>query len=507
MRDAETHFVTQYAPGSRARVALVNGRIVDVAHGRYHDAGTRIVLQGGTIASMPGLADATPDFTIDLHGRAVLPGLFNTHMHGPASMPTLVPGLRDFVRAKRYEQQQTEKNLAECLAHGITNVRHAGNVADLRANRSLRERISRGDLPGPRIWQAVVVGPTGSYLQEKLPAWLRAIGVAQVDPAKEHAGSVAFPLDATEGQVRAAVDIAIDERGADVVKIADEAQSPMTGRPVPAMTLEQLCALADQARRRRVPSTMHHTTLASLRRGIQAGVTSIAHLTTDAPLTQEDVEAFKASGCLNDPTVTAFYAMFSWKLAGDRSPDHPALDRLTAFRERTYAAIADEFYLPALRACVMNGYHRCASGKPKVMGIVDVSRLLAWTPKVATGFENLRLLYQAGVPITTGNDTLPPCTPATLALELLMLDHVLQGGPDGTPLSGAEAVRIATFNSARSMGLEAQFGAIERGKTADLVILDGDPLADFHAIGSRVAALFLDGKLAINNCGLRVEPG
>ena len=38
-----------------------------------------------------------------------------------------------------------------------------------------------------------------------------------------------------------------------------------------------------------------------------------------------------------------------------------------------------------------------------------------------------------------------------------------------------------------------------------LVILDGDPLEDFRLIGSRVAALFMDGKLVINNCGLSVE--
>jgi hypothetical protein len=37
------------------------------------------------------------------------------------------------------------------------------------------------------------------------------------------------------------------------------------------------------------------------------------------------------------------------------------------------------------------------------------------------------------------------------------------------------------------------------------VILDGDPLEDYRLIGSRVAALFMDGKLVINNCGLEVE--
>ena len=57
------------------------------------------------------------------------------------------------------------------------------------------------------------------------------------------------------------------------------------------------------------------------------------------------------------------------------------------------------------------------------------------------------------------------------------------------------------------MGLEAQFGSIQTGKVADLVIMDGDPLKDFHLIGKPVQALFMDGKLVVNRCGLQaVQP-
>jgi hypothetical protein len=54
------------------------------------------------------------------------------------------------------------------------------------------------------------------------------------------------------------------------------------------------------------------------------------------------------------------------------------------------------------------------------------------------------------------------------------------------------------------MNYRDEFGTIEAEKVADLVILDGDPLNDHRLVGSRVAALFKDGKLIINNCTLKV---
>ncbi len=72
-------------------------------------------------------------------------------------------------------------------------------------------------------------------------------------------------------------------------------------------------------------------------------------------------------------------------------------------------------------------------------------------------------------------------------------------------LDSAEAIRIATINSACALGLEDRFGTIETGKMADLVVLNDDPLEDMQIVGTRVAALFMDGRLVIDNCGLEVE--
>jgi hypothetical protein len=181
---------------------------------------------------------------------------------------------------------------------------------------------------------------------------------------------------------------------------------------------------------------------------------------------------------------------------------------LTAFRNQTYpfAALADEYYMPELRSVVTNSYPRLASENPKMFGLISVTGKMVRMTKFATiGFENFVLLYEQGVPMATGNDSMGPCTPAMTQLELRIMELALGGKPDRAPFSGAEAVKIATINSAQALGLEKDFGSIETGKTADLVILDGDPLEDYRLIGSRVAALFMDGSLVINNCGLEVE--
>ncbi|HEX6869056.1 MAG TPA: amidohydrolase family protein [Candidatus Limnocylindrales bacterium] len=73
----------------------------------------------------------------------------------------------------------------------------------------------------------------------------------------------------------------------------------------------------------------------------------------------------------------------------------------------------------------------------------------------------------AGVPIAMGYDSGPPGASAT---ELVRLADA--------GLGAAGAIRAATWGSAQALGLGEEIGTIEVGKRADLLIVDGDPLAD-----------------------------
>ena len=61
-------------------------------------------------------------------------------------------------------------------------------------------------------------------------------------------------------------------------------------------------------------------------------------------------------------------------------------------------------------------------------------------------------------------------------------------------MTAAEALQTATLNPARALGKTADFGTVEPGRIADLVMLDGNPL-DRIENTQRIAAVVLSGKV------------
>jgi len=91
-------------------------------------------------------------------------------------------------------------------------------------------------------------------------------------------------------------------------------------------------------------------------------------------------------------------------------------------------------------------------------------------------FGNLKRLADAGVRIGTGTDAGNPLTPHGPAL-LVELELFVRAG-----LTPARALRAATLDAARILGVEADFGTLEPGKVADVVVVRGDPTVDIAAL-------------------------
>jgi imidazolonepropionase-like amidohydrolase len=85
--------------------------------------------------------------------------------------------------------------------------------------------------------------------------------------------------------------------------------------------------------------------------------------------------------------------------------------------------------------------------------------------------------------------------------ELWMLQ---QGGM--TPM---EALRAATIDGARYLGLDGSIGSLENGKLADLVVLDRNPLENIRH-SEAIAMVMLNGRLydakTLNEIGTRTRP-
>jgi ketosteroid isomerase-like protein len=96
-------------------------------------------------------------------------------------------------------------------------------------------------------------------------------------------------------------------------------------------------------------------------------------------------------------------------------------------------------------------------------------------------------LFRARVPMLAGTDVGNAfCFPGfSLHDELALL---VESGL--TPLA---ALQAATLNAAVFMNATDRYGSIAKGKTADLVLLDADPLQDIHNT-MRIREVFLDGK-------------
>jgi imidazolonepropionase-like amidohydrolase len=86
--------------------------------------------------------------------------------------------------------------------------------------------------------------------------------------------------------------------------------------------------------------------------------------------------------------------------------------------------------------------------------------------------------------VIAGTDS--PIIPYGLAL-LMELEHYVRGG-----LSPADAIRTATVVPAEAMGLGRELGTIEKGKLADLVLVDGNPLSTITDI-RRTRSVVKDG--------------
>ena len=96
-------------------------------------------------------------------------------------------------------------------------------------------------------------------------------------------------------------------------------------------------------------------------------------------------------------------------------------------------------------------------------------------------------MHQSGVPILAGTDLGNPFIYAGFSLHD-ELELLVQAG-----LSPFEALKTATVNPAKYLGLEKSLGTVENGKLADLILLDANPLLNISNTG-KINSVVANGR-------------
>ena len=254
------------APLADADVVIENGRIVDVGPGLDGDEG------------------------VDCAGKALLPGLFDAHVHltGTYEDDELTIQHRPF----SYGFYQTPANLMTTLRLGITSVRDAGG-----ADAGLRRAVDDGVLVGPRMQVSItMLSQTGGHNDEVLPSGGISAGW---QPYPGFPSGVCDGVDGVREKVREVI-----RAGADVIKIASSGGffSPADDPMHPHFAQDELDMIVSTAGDlgRWVMSHAHGPE--GIKRATRAGVRSIEHGTF---LDQESAELMLERGTWLVPTITS----------------------------------------------------------------------------------------------------------------------------------------------------------------------------------------------------------
>lgn len=429
------------APVAAETVALVGATVHD-GNGGPPIGDAVILVEDDRIACVGSRVDCVTTEqveTVDLSGRHVTPGLVDGHVH--YAQTGWLDGRPDSgIGTDHYDYDALQAALRDdparwnraYLCSGITAVYDVGGlpwtVAGLTATGL--------DTPGPHRRAA---GPLITHYE---PVF---------DVLEANGESTFLPMGSDEAAARSVQ--ALVDMGADAVKVW-YLDPPAGQREALDARLLLIGRLADEAG---LPLLVHATELRNAKAALRAAAEMLVHSVEDEPVDQEFLDLMRDNGTFYAPTLIVsrnwMHAVGSARL---RVPAPPIDDPNGCVDAETRRVIAEADEL-------MTGE---ASRERVGATFASLERVSAGHAVLES---NLRRVSEAGVPVVTSTDAGNPLTlhgPSIYAEMEAM---------EAAGLDPADILVMSTRNGAAAMGGLDDFGTLEEGKLADLVVLTEDP--------------------------------
>ncbi|HEV2817982.1 MAG TPA: amidohydrolase family protein [Allosphingosinicella sp.] len=363
-----------------------------------------VIAEGARIEAVLPAAGLTPALTagaeiVDLSGRYLIPGLIDSHQH-MATPPN---------------RRLAEAHLRRDLYSGITATRIMAD--DLRSIAELDRAARAGEIPGPDLYYAALVGGPSFFADPRT----RAVSFGYTPGAAPWAQAIAADTDLALAVARAR------GTGAAALKIYSD---------LPPELVRRLAAEAH-------------------RQGLLVWAHAMVFPTPPAEVL--------AAG----PDVVSHICYLAYQVSErrpqsyrDRVPVDPAAGDNPAMAALFETMRARNILLDATLRVYREGERRATPQRPAHCGLDLAARLTAQARRAG-------VLISAG----TDGDTAAADPYPSLFEEL----ELLVGRAGFTPL---EAIRSATQIGAMTMGQGQSQGVIAVGRLANLVALERDPVAD-----------------------------
>lgn len=411
------------------------------------------VISNSVVIIREGKIEAIGDSTLEIHGNSmqidlsgkfIAPGLVDAHVH--------------FAQTGFFDGRPDALDLRDSIDYNMLQS-HLQNYPDRYYESYLRSGVTAVYDVGGYPWS---IG-----LQVSAEYNLNAPHVAAAGPLITPVSDQnLLPLN-TPGQ-KQLVNLRSPEFGRQVVRQNSSLGS--TGIKIWQIALDDpvfmdaLRAVADEVALQGNKLIVHATSLDQAKEALRLGAKVLVHSVDDQPVDEEFITLAKQAGALYCPTLVVMRGYFNAfkSLKGGFLLEDPNNTVDVDTRKLIQSATLFYDYLPNPEgySSMITNYESYVNSLEKTMA------------------ENIMRVHQAGIPIAVSTDAGNPGTLHGISIYDEM-EAMQQAG-----IPAADILVMATKNGARTMEREGDFGTLEAGKMADLIVLDADPAADIRNMRS-----------------------